>query len=278
MRNIACEFGEGKRLKGVLSWPTENRREKIAVVLVSAGFTSKVGPYSVYAELARFLAAMGIATLRFDLGGIGISQTLNPGRTLNARTKHDIQDALRFLQESYGIERFVTGGLCSGAEDAFRYAEDDVRVTGVLLIDPHAYRTRMWSIVNIFSRRFLNRATYKALRIFRMVDVVNDISSTSDGEGLEASLINYRYMSVQEATRILRTLLERQVHLHYVYTGGRTETFNHKRQIYGMFNDVGLGSLLTLDYLPHIEHTQVFEEDRNELVAVISKRLGDTCS
>jgi len=132
MKNIACDFGDGKRLKGVLSWPLANRRKKVALVLVSAGFTAKIGPYRVYAELARSLADIGIATLRFDLGGIGCSQTLNPGRELNERTRRDIQDAVNYLQEQHGIEYFVLGGLCSGAEDAFRYAEDDARVKNVV--------------------------------------------------------------------------------------------------------------------------------------------------
>ena len=274
MRNIACEFGEGKRLKGVLSCPIENRREKIVLVLVSAGFTAKVGPYRVYAELARSLAALGIATLRFDLGGIGNSQTLNPGRALDVRTKQDIQEAIDYLQEQHGIEEFVVGGLCSGAEDAFRYAEEDARVVGVLLIDPHAYRTKMWSIWNVFSLRFLSRVIHKVLRILRITKDVRNESATPDVEGLDSTLINYKYMSLQESTRILKTLLERRVYLHYVYTGGRTGKFNHKRQIFSMFDDVEFGRFLTLDYIPHIEHTQVFEEDRNELVSAISKRLG----
>ena len=81
-------------------------------------------------------------------------------------------------------------------------------------------------------------------------------------------------MSLQESTGILNILLARHVHLHYVYTGGRTGTFNHKGQFFNMFKGIDFGNYLTLDYIPHIEHTQVFEEDRDELVTVISRRLG----
>jgi len=274
MKNIASDFGEGNRLKGVLCWPPGHRRTKVALVLVSAGFTAKSGPHRVYAELARSLADLGIATLRFDLGGIGTSQTLNPDRALSERTRHDIEDAVNYLQEQHGIEDLVVGGLCSGAEDAFRYAENDVRVKGVLLIDPHAYKTRMWPIMNVFSRRFLNRAIYKGLRVFRIVKVVHSENSASNTEGLESNLIDYRYMPLKESARILRTLLGRRVHVHYVYTGGRIDEFNHKRQILSMFGSMQFGNHLTLDHIPHIEHTQVFEEDRNELIAAISKRFA----
>ena len=274
MRNVACEFGESNRLKGVLSWPAENRREKLVLILISAGFTAKMGPHRLYAELARSLAGLGIATLRFDLGGIGNSQTLNPGMALDARTKHDIQDTIDYLQEQHDIEEFVVGGLCSGAEDAFRYADVDARVIGVLLIDPHAYRTRMWSIRDVFSRRFFNRIIYKALRVCRLIRVVRKDSSKSDNEGLESNLIDYPYMSHQESSRILKNLLERHVHLHYVYTGDRTDKFNHKRQFPKMFDGIDLGRYLTLDFIPHIEHTPIFEEDRNELVNIICERLS----
>ena len=76
MINIACEFGEENRLKGVLTWPMEKRRENLALILISAGFTAKIGPHRMYSETARSLADIGIATLRFDLGGIGNSLTL----------------------------------------------------------------------------------------------------------------------------------------------------------------------------------------------------------
>jgi len=274
VKNIACEFGENQRLKGVLSWPTDERRDKMALILISAGFTAKMGPHRVYAELARSLAALGVATLRFDLGGIGNSQTLHPGQALEVRTKHDIQNAIAFLQEQHGIEKFVIGGLCSGAEDAFHYAAGDARVTGVLMIDPHAYKTRMWSIRNVASRRFLNRLIHKVLRVIGIIKVVRDENAVSDVEGLESSLINYCYTSHYESTRILKELITRDVHLHYVYTGGRAAVFNHKRQFLNMFKGVEFGRNLTLDYIPNIEHTQVFEEDRQELVTVISQRLS----
>lgn len=273
MRNMACNFGEGQRLKGVLSWPVNNCHDDIALVLVSAGFTGKTGPFRLYSELARSLSMAGIATLRFDLGGIGNSQTINPGVPLEARTKLDIKAAIDLLEVQYGFSGVVVGGLCSGAEDAFHYAVEDERVKGVLLIDPHAYKTKMWWVRNLLSRHFLNRVIYKALRVFRIVKANQGTSAKFGQEAFKGSLIDYRYTAHSESARILKGLLERQVQLHYIYTGGRTDTFNHKSQFFSMFKGIDFGSQLTLDYIPHIEHTQEFEEDRKELVALISQRL-----
>jgi len=107
-----------------------------------------------------------------------------------------------------------------------------------------------------------------------MVKVVRNESFASSIEGFESNLINYRYMPRKESTRILKVLLGRHVHVHYVYTGGRFGEFNHKRQILSMFGGLQFGDYLTLDHIPHIEHTQVFEEDRNELIAAISVRFA----
>jgi hypothetical protein len=273
IRNIACNFGEEQRLKGVLSLPAKNCRDDIALVLVSAGFTGKPGPFRLYSELAQSLSLAGIATLRFDLGGIGNSQIINPGASVEARTSLDIKEALDLLQVQYGFSSFVVGGLCSGAEDAFHYAYEDERVKGVLLVDPHAYRTKMWWARNLVSRHFLNRVIYKILRVLRIVEVKQNTNVEPGKEPFEGSLIDYRYTAHGESARILQGLLERRVKLHYIYTGGRIDTFNHKSQFFSMFKGIEFDKQLTLDYIPHIEHTQEFEEDRTELISLIGQRI-----
>jgi alpha/beta superfamily hydrolase len=276
MRNIACDFGENQRLKGVLSWPTKSKSDSIVVVLVSAGFTGKMGPHRIYTELARSLYERGIPTFRFDLGGIGNSQIQDPGAPLAVRTRGDIRDAMELLQAQYGANRFVVGGLCSGAEDAFHYAPEDERVKGVLLIDPHAYRTRMWWVRSVLSRRFINRMIDRARRVFRRLLLIREKQQEQKVDKARSVLIDYKYTPQKEAAIILQELVQRCVNLHYIYTGGRSDKFNHKRQFFGMFKGIKFGKLLTLDLIPHIEHTQIFEEDRAELINVISQRLTAT--
>ena len=273
MTDLACQFGEGKRLKGVISRSTQSASRNGAFVLISAGFTSKIGPYRLYVDLSRSLADLGLTTLRFDLGGIGSSQTLDPDQPLPIRTAADIKDALDYLQDHHDIQHFVIGGLCSGAEDAFRYALEDQRVRGVLLIDPHAYVTKAWRIKKILSRAYFNRVVYKLLRVFQIITVVSDENRGAKAEGFEGSLIDYQYMKKKESAGILAALIQRGTKLHYIYTGGRSDKYNHKNQFYKMFEGIDFQNCVTLDYLPHIEHVQDFDEDREELVSVISRRL-----
>jgi len=41
-----------------------------------------------------------------------------------------------------------------------------------------------------------------------------------------------------------------------------------------MFHDVDFDGLVTLTHLPHLEHTQLLDEDRREIVEAIASRLA----
>src|SRR5690606_432947 len=194
IREIACQFGEASRLQGVLTMPRGAARSSPAMVLLSAGLTAKSGPYRLYARIARAVAEHGVMTLRFDLGGIGSSQIARPDQSLEERTEADIRDALGWLESTHGVREFVLGGLCSGAEDAFRYAEKDERAVGVVLVDPHAYETPYWRVRGKLTRYLLNRIVFKILRVAKLLDIVEDEKTRSRVEGFEGNLINYQYM------------------------------------------------------------------------------------
>jgi len=126
------------------------------------------------------------------------------------------------------------------------------------------------------SRHFINRVIYKRLRVFGIIRIVAGGPAQSQIEGFEGELIDYRYMEHSVAQRILKELIRRGVNMQYIYTGGRLNVFNHRNQFFAMFRGIEFGNLLTLDHLPNIEHIQVFEEDRNELISVISRHLDQT--
>jgi pimeloyl-ACP methyl ester carboxylesterase len=275
VRELACQFGEEGRLHGVVTVPSSPAPPRPALVLVSAGLTAKPGPYRLYTQIARTLAEQGCTTLRFDLGGIGNSQIASPDEPLSVRTGNDIGDALAYLEANHGVREFVIGGLCSGAEDAFRYAEHDERTKGVILIDPHVYQNTYWRFRGYLTRYTLNRVVFKFLRLARLVNVVEDRGSRSNIEGLEGSLIDYQYMEKGEATRILSALLARDAGIHYIYTGGSIDLFHHPNQFRSMFPGLKVGGRLAVDFLPFIEHIQIFDEDRDVLVDTITRWFAE---
>lgn len=263
MKELACQFGPHRQLAGILTEP-EVLTQRRAVVLVSAGVTPKFGPFRLYAELARRLGRAGYRTLRFDLGGIGDSGEEYAGYPLSERTYLQIKAAFDHLSERFQLDEFVLTGLCSGADDSFRQAARDDRVTGVVLVDPFAYRTYgfLW-------RHLLFRAQRRWLRAIGLY--------RPQAKNRAASLVDYEHLPVVESSRILRELLQREVQLHFVYTGGMREHFNHPGQLRAMFRDVPLkGREVSVDYLPDLDHTQLFQAERCILIELIAARLASS--
>jgi pimeloyl-ACP methyl ester carboxylesterase len=254
------KFGPGGALAGILSEPP-NSTSRATVVLVSAGVTPKFGPFRLYTELARDLTTQGFRVLRFDLGGIGDSSPAFGGQPLEQRTRLQIAAALDYVSDRFRSDRVVLAGLCSGADDSFRYAEHDARVSGVVMVDPFAYRTRGFDW-----RHFRYRA---ARRLLRAVGVYRPLPKRG------SSLVDYQHLPHSESSRILKVLLARNVRLHFVYTAGMNEHFNHEGQLRVMFPEVHFNGLVDLDYLPDVDHTQFLEVDRRKLVRVISKRIAE---
>ena len=259
MKESCCQFGPHEKLAGILSEPAP-AAARATVVLVSAGLTPKFGPFRLYTELARRLAKGGFRTLRFDLGGIGDSGEAFETHPLEERTQLQIGAALDYLTERFELGPVTLAGLCSGAEDSFRHAEQDGRVTSLVMIDPFAYRTPG------FAWRHLGGRAKQ--RVLRAVGLYRPLPRATG-----SSLVNYEYMAATESTRILRALLARRVRLNFVYTGGMARYFNHAGQLQAMFRGIDFGDLLRLDHFPNLDHTQLLERDRRTLIDTIARRL-----
>ena len=80
------------------------------------------------------------------------------------------------------------------------------------------------------------------------------------------------------AVRILETLIDRKVNVHYIYTGSRLGTFNHRGQLQKMFPELQFGDRVSLTHLPHVEHTQMFEQDRREVLDAVTNWVTTCCA
>jgi alpha-beta hydrolase superfamily lysophospholipase len=257
----ACQFGEGGHLTGIISEPS-GRAPRAVCVLVSAGLVPKFGPYRLYTFLARRLASRDVAVLRFDLGGIGDSAPLRTGEPVRIRTDREIAAAVALVHARYPDAHITLAGLCSGAEDSLRYAEKDHRVRGVVMIDPFSYPTSGWRW-----RHMRYRIIRRAMRVLGAYKPRRPVSAPNPGPGGGKVLIEYRYMPPDESRRIVSHLLGRGVHMHFIYTGGVRETFNHQGQLQKMFPGLDFAGRVSIDYIPDITHTQLLEEDRSRLAS-----------
>ena len=168
VEEVLCHFGDRGQLFGVLS-RTDKRPTRPAIVLFNGGAVHHVGPNRLYVTLARSLAAMGFACLRFDLEGIGDSVLRRPGRENHPYPAHataDAKAALAFLRERFGYRRFIAVGLCSGAHTAFHSAlqleaED---IDEVVLINPYAFYYKEGMSLDVVNRLADTQQYKKSMR------------------------------------------------------------------------------------------------------------------
>ena len=125
---------------GILSRGPSAGPAPLAVLLLSSGALPRTGPNRAWVEIARRWAGRGIPTVRLDLAGIGDAGGEGPdlvsdeGQYESWRID-DVRRVLDHLQATAIADRFVLGGLCSGANCALQGALADSRVCGLLLIN-----------------------------------------------------------------------------------------------------------------------------------------------
>jgi pimeloyl-ACP methyl ester carboxylesterase len=137
-------------------------------LFLNVGANHHVGPNRMYVAAARALAPQGYLCLRFDVAGIGDSKSAPGGRENRLYSKdslYDVKAAMTLLQDTYGVDRFVLAGLCSGAYLAFHTCVEDARVVGQILMNPQTFEWREGDSLELSSRNnFLSTRYYvKAL-------------------------------------------------------------------------------------------------------------------
>ena len=251
-------FGQG--LVGVLSRPRDGSSSSVALVLLNAGLVQRAGPFRVYAQLARALCNLGFTVFRFDQSGLGDSPVSSVAAS--GRKRAETRAAMDLVTRQTGIARFVLGGLCSGADDAFNIGPAEARVAGIVLLDGVAYLTPGYRLRHYLPRLF-NPA--KVLRgILRLLRRRGSAAGAVDAS-------NFRdFPSNADAIAALEGLVSRKANVLMLYTGGVDRYFNHVRQARECFGDVVQSPRIMLDYWPDCDHTFYLQQHRDRLVSLVS--------
>lgn len=136
MPEFVASFGVSGGLIGIVTPAAREvaARRGTGVILLNAGVVHRVGPHRLYVGLARTLAQAGFTVLRFDHSGIGDSLPRPDQMPFEQSAVLETVDAMGLLSAQHGCERFILLGLCSGTLTAFKAAQQDPRVVGLVLL------------------------------------------------------------------------------------------------------------------------------------------------
>lgn len=263
----AVTFGRSHTLVGIVNEPGGNKGAETlpAMILVNAGLLNRSGPHRLYVTLARTLAERGFLSLRFDHSGLGDSDTRPDHLTYAAGVVSDTRLAMDYLEETYGVESFVLGGLCSGADHSFLTACADDRVAGAVLLDWYAYRTPGYYLRH-YGPRILRLGPW----IRKVARAVGSIRVSPQERGpRQVDPYARDIPSAKDTALALQGLVDRGSRFLCVYTGGQDALLNHAGQFFRMFPKLRDRGAIRAEYLPEAEHTFPQVENRKELVKLV---------
>ena len=143
-RETPVRFGAGHDFFGTLCAPT-GAPAGVAVLILTTGYDPRSGWARSAVELARRLAAAGVASLRFDSAGVGDTAPVAGRRRqilYDPVQGEDVAVAFDFLRSTGLARRYMVMGRCSGAFVAFRAAVSDPRWDGCVAVNPPSFRWR----------------------------------------------------------------------------------------------------------------------------------------
>lgn len=267
MSEQAVVFGEYNHLVGI---ETITAGSAIAVIMLTPGMLHNAGPYRLHVDIADKLKQCGISAFRFDLSGIGESLGVgSAGKSIDRAASETIQ-AMDYLTQTQGIQQFILFGLCSGADDSMQTALLDDRVRGVIALDGVAYKTARFQI---------KEALLMARKMLSPEKWLNKIQRVTGNSTIPTSLavgtdVREFPETAEQAAKEIQQLVDKGVHLHFIYTGG-TDYYNYARQFYDMLPNMNWQGTESVKYFGQMDHVIMLCEDRALLVNhVIDKVLG----
>lgn len=263
-RESLVNFGKFDHLVGSYH-PSLGGTSKFGFICLTAGMLHHVGPSGLHVKLCRSLAANGVPSLRFDLSGIGESLPISESGSSLQRATKETQQAMDWMQNECGVDRFILFGLCSGADDALAVADRDSRVVGISMIDGLGYRTNRfhWERFRLkYLPRVMTPAKWLEIILRRLLPK-QEAPTLVNGEDIR------EFPPRDEAAKLLLRLLNRRVEFQLLYTGGVIDYYSYPNQFWVMFPEIDhrrFAAAVALHYQPMSDHVLSLRSDREQWV------------
>ncbi len=136
--------GELEGSFAIVTEPGESEPGPLCAVWLNGGALHHIGPNRAWVEIARRWAARGVTTVRVDLPGIGESdggdrRPIATDSLYYAERQRATMEILDQLAARGVGDRFIVGGLCSGAYWALHAALGNASVRGAMLLNLWAF-------------------------------------------------------------------------------------------------------------------------------------------
>jgi len=135
MQEHSTTLGINNNLFTIIHEPESISDLKTAIVFINAGIIHRIGPNRIYVEQARLLASRGYLVVRFDISGIGDSNSINENNDLVESGICDTIEVIDYIKTKYNIHNVGLIGICSGADIAFEVSKIKKDVKSSLLIN-----------------------------------------------------------------------------------------------------------------------------------------------
>ncbi|MET3493612.1 hypothetical protein [Variovorax boronicumulans] len=271
-------FGPGNALVGMLTVPARRAPPAPAACLMfNMGANHRVGPRRINVKLAHALAARGVSSLRFDLGGVGDSEALDTAPDLQTRAVHSLQAAMDQCERTLGVHRFVLAGMCSGVEHAMSTAVTDTRVVALSLFDGFAFpqRRSRWERT---LRRALAAPTHpsfpgKAWRWLRRHLLRSQAAKPLPG------FFPDRRTTEENAVwfdATMQRLFERDVAMQLLYSGSLHVSDRGRDQL-GAFRHAPFAPSLDYEFMREVDHTVCTAEGQLLFLEAVGDWVAERC-
>jgi alpha-beta hydrolase superfamily lysophospholipase len=269
-------FGAHGNLVGTICLPAggsshDGAPARAAIVLFNAGIVHRIGPHRINVTLARALAAIGIASIRFDLAGLGDSDNDASARSFEAQAVADIGAAMDALTAATGVRQFGLFGFCSGAFHSFNAAQADTRIIGIMMFEAYRYATLQSTCRRLWLRFQLHGVLPNLLRLAGKYTGQlrpGTDSAASNAAAVKASGAGFIGESQPRAAfaAAMRTLLARGVDVAMVFAGDGLETYNYAGQFAAAMRGRGIAARIPVTFLPAIDHVATGKPAQRQLI------------
>lgn len=273
-------FGSENHLVGTVTLPAAPMagHADTMALLTNAGVIPRIGPHRLNVLLARHFAQMGIATMRFDMSGLGDSRRSGSRRSTGEQFVVDTRSAMDLAQSRFGAKRFFMVGFCSGGDVANLVAHEDDRLRAIVLWDSYVYPTRKAKLLGFVHRLRRHSVPTLARKAVQRVVRVARPAPKQERAGVAAALAPSIFGRTQmpprdEFGQRIRSLVDRGVEVFFLYSGGEPEWYNYAGQFHEMFGRYGFADRVEYDYLVRSDHTFIQPHAQQALIARVDTWL-----